>query len=156
MSAESSKIIRAIARSLSPYGFVHTKPTFICKRDECYVYFFHIHKYSGTNSFRIHAGIRPLNSRMNVQHLNGIDFDHLGNWESTEEGRTAYGKKITDWCIKQGLAWFTHWQDTEKLLKSPDSPLHEKDKQALKEGLTKGIERKNLTQSLRLFGLDKN
>jgi hypothetical protein len=70
-TASAKKILDLAAPKLAPLGFRRTRPTFFVREREHWLEFIHAHKLSGNRYFRLHVGLRLLNTPSERVVLNG-------------------------------------------------------------------------------------
>jgi hypothetical protein len=150
----AARIVRGVARNLRPFGYQHTKPTFICREYPHLSGFFHFHKYTFGPAFRVHFGIRVLNSAFPAAHLNGPSLDG-GHYADDEQSVRERIQLLSELLIRDGLSWVEHWLSGERLISDPESPLSEDDKLLLSAALEKGPDPANLQISRGVLRLDR-
>jgi hypothetical protein len=148
-------IIRATAKNLKPFGYALTKPTFICRTYPNLIAFFHFHKFSSAPRFRLHLGIRILNSDFKAPHLNGPTFDQIEGYAEDDESVRNCVQKLTELLISEGLSWIESWLVPEKLFSDSRSPLSEEDKRSLRNAMKTGPDPKRVSASYDLLGINK-
>jgi hypothetical protein len=139
----AQRVLRGLAKSLSPLDFARTKPTFFTRPRGVIVEFIHLHKFRADPSFRVHLGLRVAADTFPAAHLNGPD-SHLYVCEGAPGGRKYNfvfhdDPSTVDRCVAELSAfvgtiaepWFQLWREPSTLLVSPDSPLSADEKQAL-------------------------
>lgn len=118
------KIIRRIAVNMKPYGYVLSKPTFLCREEPLLISFFHFHKYSFGPYFRIHFGVRVLNDDRESPALNGPQFS---NMEFEYEAGEADVERCVDtrmaFLVSKGLPWHKSCSDVGALLSEIEDPM---------------------------------
>lgn len=152
--AHAEKVRRRVAYLLRPLGFDRTRPSFWTRSRPSVIEFLHLHLFSFAPQFRVHAGIRVLESDFDAIHLNGITSSPdnlLPAFELTEESVSACAKSVAAWCMGNAEPWFAAWQDEYQLRTAAGSPLTPDDRRALAhrgEG-----ESSNVRRSRRLLGV---
>jgi hypothetical protein len=137
---------------MKPFGYALTKPTFICKECPHVIAFFHFHKFTFGPQFRVHFGIRVLNSAFAAQALNGPMFS-VGAYREDEKSVRDCIQELTEMLIRDGLPWVESWLTPEKLISDTKSPLPEGDKASLRSALETGPDPQHLALSYGLFGI---
>ena len=148
-------IMRATAKNMKPFGYTLTKPTFICRAYPHLIAFFHFHKFSFAPRFRLHVGIRVLNSDFRAPHLNGPTFDDVGEYGEDDESMWNCVQKLTELLISEGLSWVDSWLVPEKLISYSGSPLSEEDKASLRSAIKTGPDPNRVALSYSLLGIKK-
>jgi len=138
---------------MGPFGYALTKPTFICREYPHTVAFFHFHKFAFGPQFRVHFGIRVLNSALPAPHLNGPSFS-AGTYRDDEQSTRDCIQTLTELLIRDGLPWIERWMSPEKLVSDSDTPLCEADKVSLRRALTSGPDADHVALSSALLRLN--
>jgi hypothetical protein len=149
------RIVRATAKNMKPFGYTLTKPTFICNAYPQLVAFFHFHKYSFAPRFRVHFGIRVLNSDFRALHLNGPSSDEGTGYGEDDQSVSTCAQKMTELVINEGLSWVESWLLPEKLISGSGSPLSEEARASLRSAIEKGPDPKRVALSYKLLGIKK-
>jgi len=145
------KIVRATASNMKPFGYFQTKPTFLCRAYPPHlIAFFHFHKFTFGPRFRVHSGIRVLNSAFEARHLNGPSTEHAGVYGDDDESVSRCIQALTELLIRDGLPWVESWLDPQRLISASDSPLHKDEREDLRSALG-GPDMQRVVASYRLF-----
>jgi hypothetical protein len=148
------RIITGVAKNLRPFGHELTKPTFICREYPHLVAFFHFHKFTFGPRFRVHFGIRVLNSDVPAPHLNGPSFS-AGQYRDDDRSMRDCMQTLTELLIREGLPWIDSWISPERLGSDSDTPLCEDDKVSLRSALASGPDADHVALSSSLLRLDR-
>ena len=132
------EIFKMFAKQVSPLGFTQLKTTWWERRKDLILQKIHIHKFSFTTSFRVHAALHLVGFGKDVDWLNGMS-SHDGWYEKKIMGLpiSRYDFKYTEssasWphaadnlfeFTKEVLVpWFERWSDFDRLKSAADSPL---------------------------------
>lgn len=147
-SLDAQKVLRLLAKALTPLGFLRTKPSFFTRPCDLVVEFIHIHKYTFGPTFRLHLGIRVLNdAKEDGMHLNGPQIDGVLNAATSRYlARFEYGQDaasiaacaalMAETVRLQAEPWFASMRPVRQLLDSPESPLSQQSKEALRIALS--------------------
>jgi hypothetical protein len=146
------RIVRKTGRNMKPFGYALTKPTFICREYPHLIAFFHFHKFTFGPQFRVHFGIRVLNSAFPAPALNG-PMPSAGAYREDEQSVRDCIQKLTEMLIRDGLPWVESWLAPEKLISDTASPLSEDDKASLCSALKEGPDSEHLSLSYALLGI---
>jgi hypothetical protein len=147
------KIVRRVATNMKPFGYTLTKPTFLCREYPQIIAFFHFHKFSFGPYFRVHFGIRVLNSSFVAQHLNGPHFEDAYEYSENEESVSRLAQKLTELLIREGIPWVEEWLRPERLVADSQSPLAQDEKSSLVSALRGQLNPEHISLSYRLFGI---
>lgn len=142
----AARIVRGVGKNMRPFGYKLTKPTYICSEYPHVAAFFHFHKYTFGPLFRVHFGIRVLNSSFQAAHLNGPSVDggrYADDTQSVQESTRA----LTELLIRDGLPWVEQWLPEDRLLSDSESPLSEEDRILLAAALEERADPSNLRLS---------
>ena len=108
----------------------------------------HIHKFTFAESFRVHSTIHIAGVEDEACSLTGIhSFDgwferkRLGipvrrfkfEYDDSPESISKCAVELSDYIEQCVIPWFEEWEDEKTLLTSSKSPLHDPQKQFLKE-----------------------
>lgn len=146
------RIVRTTARNMGPFGYALTKPTYICREYPYLIAFFHFHKFTFGPQFRVHFGLRVLNSGFPAPHLNGSSFA-TDAYRADEKSVRDCIQTLTEMVIRDGLPWVESWLAPEKLVSDSASPLCEDDKASLRRALDTGPDSEHLILSYTLLGI---
>lgn len=163
-SLDAQKVLRMLAKALTPLGFTRTKPSFFTRGSDLVVEFVHIHKYTFGSTFRIHFGVRVLNDAWPNVALNGPCVEGILNSESSRYTvRFEFGPDSTSMaeCAQlmadvirlQGEPWFAAMRPLDKLLDSTASPLRTDSKAALRAAMTGAFDPTAIEKSRSSLGL---
>lgn len=130
------KIVRSFAKRLKALGFEKYKSSFFRRKQQTFIQYVHIHKYRSAPSYRLHLGIKPNDDEDKNHYLNGLEstpyeckgspngkkynFSFHKNAETIDRCVENLHQFTVEVCEK----WFNDWNDPERLLKSPESPLN--------------------------------
>jgi hypothetical protein len=154
--AQADKVRRVVATHLKDQGFMRTKTSFWTRPRGPVIEFIHLHLFSYAPAFRIHAGIRVLESAFDAVHLNGPSSSPdnlLPPFDDTVEQVGNCAAAIAGWCETFALPWLAQWQDLRALATSEDSPLTVADRSALAGSLEHTARSPHARQSKRLLGV---
>jgi hypothetical protein len=146
--------VRTTARNMQPFGYALTKPAFVCREFPSLIAFFHFHKFSFRPEFRVHFGIRILNSGFPAAHLNGPSSS-AGTYADDEHSVRECIQTLTELLIRDGLPWVENWVSPQKLISDTASPLSEEDKASLRAALDEGPNPDHVALSYSLLRLDR-
>lgn len=154
----AAKVHRRLTKQLAPYGYVRGKPTFWSRPGEHVVEFVHLHLYSFAPSFRVHCGVRVLNSAFEAVAFNGPHSNEQCPEIAMEFSRSqgaldACVADIARYCTTACEAWFNRFKTIESLL-SEDSPLTRDDRTALKDALAGHSNPIHIQHSRELLGVE--
>lgn len=141
--SRKDKVLRQLARLLAPFGFKRTKPTFFTRRHGLVVQFIHTHKFSFTESFRVHLGVRVLADVKDYVHLNGPDstpwqargapggrkFDFSFHGQELQVDKAAV--ELAAFVEYVAQPWFGRFAASDALL-GPGSPLSADEQEQLR------------------------
>lgn len=135
----AAKVHRLLTKQLAPHGYARGKSTFWSRQNEHVVEFIHIHLFSFAPAFRVHCGVRVLNSAFEAIALNGVHSDEQRprvamEFSTTPESLNECVANIAQYCTTACEAWFNEFKTIESLL-SEVSPLSNDDRAALKGAL---------------------
>jgi hypothetical protein len=159
------KVLRGLANRLRSSTYQRTKPTFFVRPTTFAVEFIHVHKFSFTAGFRVHAGLRVLADPFVAVALNGPNSDPYRSPNSPNGQRyhLSYGNDahsiercadaMAAWCCDVAEPWFVRWRDLDALLSHADSPLDATAKSNLRYLLAGSPASALVAQSRALLGL---
>jgi hypothetical protein len=147
------KIVRQVATNMRPFGYRLTKPTFLCREYPQIIAFFHFHKFSFGPYFRVHFGIRVLNSSFVARALNGPSFEDAEEYGEDDESVSRYVQKLSELLITEGIPWVEDWLSPERLVAESRSPLAQDEKSNLLRALSGHANPEYISLSHRLFGI---
>jgi len=159
------KVLRGLATRLRSCKLERTKSTFFVRPATFAIEFVHLHKFSFTAGFRIHAGIRVLVDPFDAVALNGPDSDPYRSPNSPNGKRyhLSYARdgdsigrcadNAAAWCLDVAEPWFERWRDLESLASHANSPLDPAAKHALKQALAGSIDPDLVARSRAMLGL---
>jgi hypothetical protein len=136
----AAKVHRLLTKELASYGYTRGKPTFWSRPNKYVVEFIHLHLYSFAPTFRVHCGVRVLNSDFQAVALNGLHSDEQRprlaiEFSATPDSLDDCVANISQYCTTTCEAWFNDFKTVESLL-GAGSPLSREDREALKGALT--------------------
>jgi hypothetical protein len=142
------QVFKILTERLKPLGFTKRGTSWWQRQSDLVWQRIHIHKFTFTENFRVHAAIHVFGSEDRAPSLNGIhshdgwhekkfvgvpvkryDFAFQDNPESIRKSANELGDYIEDFVIP----WFEKWKDEQLLLTDNKSPLHEQQKEFLRE-----------------------
>jgi hypothetical protein len=139
---------------MKPFGYLQTKPTFLCREYPPHlIAFFHFHKFTFGPRFRVHFGIRVLNSAFEAHHLNGPSIEHAGVYGDDDESVSGCIQMLTELLIRDGLPWVESWLDPQRLISAADSPLQKDERDDLRSALERP-DSQRVAVSYELFGVE--
>jgi len=153
----AAKVHRLLTKQLAPYGYVRGKSTFWSRPNKHVVEFIHLHLYSFAPAFRVHCGVRVLNSGFEAIALNGLHSDERHprlsmEFSTTPDSQNECVANITQYCTTECEAWFNEYKTIESLL-SKNSPLSSDDRAALQIALAGHSNPSLLKHSQELLGV---
>ena len=148
------RIITSVAKNMRPFGYALTKPTFVCREYPHLAAFFHFHKYTFGPKFRVHFGLRVLNSAFPAPALNGPMLNG-GDYTDSEQSVRNCVQRLTELLIGDGLPWVEQWLAPQKLISDSGSPLSEDDRASLRAALDKKADADCILLSRTLLRLDR-
>ena len=153
----AAKVHRLLTKQLAAHGYVRGKSTFWSRPREHVVEFIHLHLYSFAPSFRVHCGVRVLNSGFEAIALNGLHSDEqhprpLMEFSTNPDSLNECVANITQYCATACEAWFNEFKTTESLL-STNSPLSNDDRAALQSALAGQANQSLIKHSQELLGV---
>jgi hypothetical protein len=159
------KVLRRLAVLLRSSKLERTKPTFFVRPTGLAIEFVHIHKFSFTAGFRVHAGIRVSVDPFDAVALNGPDSDpyrspnspngkryHL-SYARDDDSIARCADDAAAWCLDVAESWFECWRDLESLASRANSPLDPAAKIALKGALAGSVNPGLEARSRAMLGL---
>jgi hypothetical protein len=139
MSRTHTKVYRALDPLLAEFGFVRSGGAMWRRPCGVFVQCIHLHKFTFTTAFRIHAAIHPASAVQDWNALNGpASSDGWAtrkvaglplakySFEYAEDDSATWGYcagQIASYVRELVLPWFRRWQDVHELVSSPASPL---------------------------------
>ena len=134
------EIFKLFTKQIATLGFSKLKTNWWERRSDVILQKIHIHKFTFTTSFRVHAAIHLVGFEKDISELNGMhsqdgwfekrvmglpvgrySFDYgesSASWQPAADNLFAFTKDVL-------LPWFNKWSDIERLTSEPDSPLNE-------------------------------
>jgi hypothetical protein len=144
------QIFKSLTKRLAPLGFERRGSSWWQRRNGYLWQRIHIHKFSYTESFRVHAAVHVTGLEDEAVWLNGMtshdgwfeengvryNFDFVEAAESLE--RTVNELSVfVEHCV---VPWFSKWTDAKTLIESAQSPLTEEAKVYLKKRPNQSVE----------------
>lgn len=165
--SNKERILRRLAKLLSPSGFKRSKPTFYTRVRLPMIEFVHIHKFTFTPGFRLHLGIRVVNDPSGAVALNGPSSDEYPaqgsvfpprrlydfNYDASDDSVDRCTLDISNFVAGVGEKWFDSNRDLEQLAQSPKSPLSSDSRAALIRALAGELEQELVAQTRTLLNV---
>jgi hypothetical protein len=138
------KVLRRFAKRLKELGFEKYKSSFFLRQKGDLIQFVHLHKFTFATEYRIHLGIKLSDDKDNNFYLNGLVSSQYQckdnssgkkynfSYHKTNETIERCVENLFQFCKVIGENWFNDWNDIDKLLKSPNSPLKVENRHFLK------------------------
>lgn len=153
----AEKVRRLLTTQLVSYGYTRGRPTFWSRPSRHVIEFVHLHLYSFAPAFRVHCGVRVLNSDFEAVELNGL---HSGEqhprlameFSDSPQSLNDCVATIAQYCTTTCEAWLNEFKTVESLL-SQDSPLSTPDRAALKGALEGHLNPRRIQHSRELLGV---
>jgi hypothetical protein len=140
-------ILKSFTEQLAPVGFSRLKTSWWERKSGLFYQRIHVHKFTFTTSFRVHAALHLAGLDEEAVSLNGIyscdgwferrilglpvgrhSFDYTESpdtWQRSADTLFLFARDVL-------LPWFDEWSDAARLQEKPDSPLNEQQKNFLK------------------------
>ena len=156
-AACSKEILKLATPKLAALGFKRTKPTLFTRQREHWCEFIHVHKFTGNPRYRLHAGIRILNSSFPACALNGpctlagdrrfpLSFiNSPDSWERCSDEFPKFASLVAE-------PWFDMLSTSDAILAS-SSPLRADDQAALRDALAGKVSPENIALSKKELGI---
>jgi hypothetical protein len=133
-------IFKIYSDQVSALGFSRLKTAWWERRQDLILQKIHIHKFTFTTSFRVHAAIHLDGFNEDVHWLNGMSsYDgwfergilrlpvqrYTFDYSESSSSWVACAESLLDFTREILVPWFDQWPDTSSLQADPDSPLHD-------------------------------
>jgi len=165
------QVCREFTTRLDSMGFSRTRKKFWTRRHPLTVDFIHLHRggisygqpIRAVVSYRVHFGIRLLNSSFEALALNGPDSDPFSFSERYHMQFNAKSFSMFDRCVndlvrfveKYGQPWFQKFESIENLLNHPDTPLKPDTQELLHTAIIGNANLDFIAASYKLLGMKK-
>ncbi len=130
------KIIKRIAKRLESLNFEEYKSSYFLRHKGAFIQYIHLHKFKSDSEYRVHLGVKLSNDEDKMFYLNGLESSpyqckdspngkkYNFRFHKTDETIERCVENLFQFCVEVGEKWFEDWNDLEKLLKTPSSPLN--------------------------------